>query len=95
MFARLKQAATNLITPDEKPKEIATTPAAATPKEQPSEQPVQKSQPQESADAASGDTSLDMVLDTSDPILFDLPSPVAHEAPPVRKVITNFVSRRS
>jgi len=86
MFARLRQAASSLITPEEKStKEVPSTAVSTTPKDIPSE-PSQKPQPQESSDGASGDTSLDMVLDSNDPILFDLPSPVEHVAPPVRKV---------
>ena len=88
MFARLKQAASSLIAPDEKlPKEEAPPPLQTTPPqaEEPSE-PVQKHETHDVSDRTSGDASLDMVLDSSDPILFDLPSPMTNVAPPIRKV---------
>ena len=90
MFARLKQAATSLITPEEKP---ASKESPATPAREPEPtvvaEPVQavpKQEVQDRSDGASGDTSLDMVLDSSEPILFDLPSPMTHESSSPPKV---------
>lgn len=83
MFARLKQAASSLITPEEKSSKEASQ------EQQPkSAEPAPKPEPLQDrgSDRASGDTSLDVVLDSDDPILFDLPSPTAFETVPVQKV---------
>lgn len=71
VFERLKQAASSLMTPDEKPV-----------KENKVESNPSSYEPLGSAGGASGDASLELMMDSSEPILFDLPSPMPEVKPP-------------